>query len=61
MSINKIALRMMRCPNCRSKHIDAFEHPYWYLCRDCGYNSDASEDESEAINLFLSMRKKAIS
>lgn len=58
---DKIAKRLMRCPNCGSKHIDAFEKPYWYLCRDCGYNSDASSDEAEAISMFANMRKKVIS
>ena len=49
---DRIALRMMRCPKCHSKHIDAFDQPYWYLCRDCGYNSPVSGDEAKAITLF---------
>ena len=58
MSVDKIALRMMRCPNCGSKHIDAFSDAYWFLCRDCGYQSDAYSDECEAINAFLGRKKK---
>lgn len=50
---DKIALRMMRCPKCGGKHIDEFERAYWFLCRDCGYNSMPSSDEAKAINNFL--------
>jgi ribosomal protein L37AE/L43A len=49
---DKIALRMMKCPKCGSKHIDEFEDDYWFLCRDCGYNSPACADEAEAISAF---------
>lgn len=49
---------MMRCPNCGSKHIDAFSDAYWFLCRDCGYQSDAYSDECEAINAFLGRKKR---
>ena len=52
MAIDRIALRMMRCPKCGSKHIDAFKDAYWYLCRDCGYNSPPSSDEAKAISMF---------
>ena len=51
--MDKIALRMMRCPKCKSKHIDGFEDLYWFLCRDCGFNSLPDADESKAINNFL--------
>ena len=29
---------------------------YWFLCRDCGYNSPAYHDEARAINAFLKGR-----
>ena len=51
--MDKIALRMMRCPVCESKHIDEFEYPYWFMRRDCGHRSDVFADETEAINDFL--------
>jgi ribosomal protein L37AE/L43A len=49
---DRIALRLMQCPKCHSKHIDAFANPFWYLCRDCGYNSPAVADETTAISKF---------
>ena len=52
---DKIALRMMRCPKCRSKHIDEFENGcFWFLRRDCGYNSPVYRDEAKAISAFCS-------
>ena len=51
--MDKIAMRMMRCPKCKGKHIDGFEDGYWFLCRDCGYNSPVYAEETEAINAFL--------
>ena len=30
-----------RCPVCKSSHIDNF--PGWFLCRDCGYNSEVKK------------------
>ena len=55
--MDKIALRMMKCPKCGSKHIDEFDKElYWFLCRDCGYNSPAYHDEARAINAFLKGR-----
>ena len=62
--MDKIALRMMRCPKCGSKHIDAFGNMletrrdvlYWFMCRDCGYNSPAYHDEARAISAFCKGR-----
>lgn len=51
--MDRIALRMMRCPKCGGKHIDGFERAYWFLCRDCGYNSPAYDDEARAIKAFV--------
>lgn len=50
---DKIALRCMKCPKCKGKHIDEFEgDAFWFLCRDCGYNSPVYYDEAEAISAF---------
>ena len=57
--VDRIALRMMRCPKCGGKHIDGFSDPDWYLCRDCGYNSIPSTDEAKAINNFLRQVEEA--
>ena len=51
-SMDKIALRTMKCPKCGGKHIDEFEDGYWFLCRDCGYNCPVYAEESEAITAF---------
>ena len=56
----KIALKMMRCPKCGNQHIDAFgdmlesrrDVLYWFMCRDCGYNSPAYHDEVRAKSAF---------
>lgn len=58
--MDKIALRLMRCPKCKSKHIDEFEDIresrrdalHWFSCRDCGYNSPAYHDEVRARSAF---------
>lgn len=50
---DKIALRMMKCPKCKGKHIEEFEgDAFWFLCHDCGYNSPVYYDEAEAISAF---------
>lgn len=42
----------MKCPKCGSKHIDEFENQFWFLCRDCGYNSPAYSDKDKAVKAF---------
>lgn len=54
---DRIALRMMRCPKCGSKHIDEFDgDAFWFLCRNCGYNSPVYAEEDEAITAFCQGR-----
>ena len=60
MGMDKIALHLMRCPKCGNKHIYAFgdmlesrrDVLYWFMCRDCGYNSPAYHDEVSARSAF---------
>lgn len=43
----------LKCPKCGSTHIDEFKNAYWFLCRDCGYNSIPNSDRNKAIQNFL--------
>ena len=42
----------IKCPKCGSEHIDEFKNAFWYMCRDCGYNSVPNSDREKAISNF---------
>ena len=42
----------MRCPKCGSTKITEHEDAYWYLCRDCGFNSQPADTKEKAIQNF---------
>ena len=42
----------LKCPKCGSTHVDEFENQFWFLCRDCGYNSLAYSDKDKAVKAF---------
>lgn len=45
---------MIKCPKCRGSHVDAFsDGVYWFLCRECGYNSPAYHDLDRAVRAFV--------
>lgn len=50
----------MKCPKCGSANIDEFENAWWYLCRDCGYNSPSSYDRDAARRMFEEGEKDVI-
>ena len=43
----------LKCPKCGSTRIDEFERAYWFMCRDCGYNSVPNSDREKALSNFL--------
>lgn len=45
--------RTLKCPKCGGSNVDEFKKAYWFLCRDCGYNSMPSSDEEQARRNFL--------
>ena len=47
----------LKCPKCGSAHIDEFKKAYWFLCRNCGYNSLPNSDREKAIQNFLNDAK----
>ena len=40
------------CPICGSRHTDRFEDAYWGMCRECGFNSMASESLEQAMEAW---------
>ena len=43
----------IKCPKCGSENVDEFKNAYWFMCRDCGYNSVPNSDREKAISNFL--------
>lgn len=43
----------LKCPKCGSTNIDEFKNAYWFMCRNCGYNSVPNSDRDKAIRSFL--------
>ena len=43
---------LLTCPNCGGKHIYEFMNDFWFLCRDCGYNSPPCTDRETAVDAF---------
>jgi len=43
----------LKCQKCGSIHVDEFKNAYWFMCRDCGYNSLPSSDPDKALSNFL--------
>ena len=43
----------LTCPVCGSKNVEEHQHAFWFMCRDCGYNSMPDSDREKAKYNFL--------